>query len=48
MWESTIASFADRQPYVDLKKEGRPAKATIMLDYKVEPVLFVCKLVFQK
>jgi len=48
MWESTIASFADRQPYVDLKKDGgRPAKATIMLDYKTEPVLYVYMLAFQ-
>jgi hypothetical protein len=35
MWESTVSAFADRQPYIDLKKAGgRPAKATIMLDYK--------------
>lgn len=48
MWESTVAAFADRQPYVDLKKEkGRPAKATIMLDYKTEPALWVYNLAFQ-
>jgi hypothetical protein len=48
MWESTVAAFADRQPYVDLKKPGgRPAKATIMLDYKTEPALWVYMLAFQ-
>ncbi|CZR57693.1 uncharacterized protein PAC_07582 [Phialocephala subalpina] len=48
MWESTVAAFADRQPYVDLKKaRGRPAKATIMLDYKTKPVLWVYMLAFQ-
>lgn len=48
MWESTVAAFADRQPYVDLKKtRGRPAKATIMLDYKTEPALWVYMLAFQ-
>ena len=37
MWESTVMAFADRQPYVDLKKEGgRPPRSTIMLDYKAE------------
>ncbi|KAH8585409.1 hypothetical protein B0O99DRAFT_696526 [Bisporella sp. PMI_857] len=48
MWESTVASFADRQPYVDLKKAGgRPAKATIMLDYKTEPAMWAFKLAFK-
>ena len=37
MWESTVTAFADRQPYVDLKKQGgRPPRSTIMLDYKAE------------
>jgi len=48
MWESTVAAFADRQPYVDLKKDrGRPAKATIMLDYKTEPALWAYILAFK-
>jgi len=48
LWETTVAAFADRQPYVDLKKKGgRPAKATIMLDYKTEPTLWVYVLAFQ-
>ncbi|KAG9229333.1 hypothetical protein BJ875DRAFT_523685 [Amylocarpus encephaloides] len=48
MWESTICSFADRQPYVDLKKAGgRPAEATIMLDYKTEPVMYAWRLAFR-
>jgi hypothetical protein len=48
MWDSTVAAFADRQPYVDLKKErGRPAKATIMLDYKTEPALWAYILAFK-
>jgi hypothetical protein len=48
MWESTVSAFADRQPYIDLKKAGgRPAKATIMLDYKTEPALWVYMLAFQ-
>jgi hypothetical protein len=48
MWESTVAAFADRQPYVDLKKDrGRPAKATIMLDYKTEPGLWAYILAFK-
>ncbi|KAH8667928.1 hypothetical protein BGZ60DRAFT_564229 [Tricladium varicosporioides] len=48
LWESTVAAFADRQPYVDLNKDkGRPAKATIMLDYKTEPTLWAYVLAFR-
>jgi Protein of unknown function (DUF3433) len=48
MWESTVSAFADRQPYVDLKKKGgRPARATIMLDYKTEPALWAYVLAFR-
>jgi hypothetical protein len=41
MWESAVTAFADRQPYVDLKKGGgRPARTTIMLDYNAEPFIY--------
>ena len=41
MWESSVAAFADRQPYVDLRKDGGgPLRSTIMLDYKAEPFLY--------
>ncbi|MCJ1249111.1 hypothetical protein MMC30_006334 [Trapelia coarctata] len=41
MWESSVTAFADRQPYVDLKRHGgRPLRSTIMLDYKAEPYLY--------
>lgn len=48
IWDSTVAAFADRQPYVDLRKtKARPAKATIMLDYKTESALLVYYVAFQ-
>jgi Protein of unknown function (DUF3433) len=41
MWESAVTAFADRQPYVDLKKSGGgSAEATIMLDYRAFPALW--------
>jgi Protein of unknown function (DUF3433) len=41
MWESSVTAFADRQPYVDLKKpDGGSAEATIMLDYRTFPALW--------
>lgn len=41
MWESAVAAFADRQPYVDLKKSGgRSARTTIMLDYNSKPFIY--------
>jgi hypothetical protein len=41
MWESAVTAFADRQPYVDLKKSGgRSARTTIMLDYNAEPFIY--------
>jgi hypothetical protein len=41
MWDSAVTAFADRQPYIDLKKSGgRPPRSTIMLDYKAEPFLY--------
>lgn len=40
-WESAVSAFADRQPYIDLKKAGgRPPRSTILLDYKAEPFLY--------
>jgi Protein of unknown function (DUF3433) len=41
MWESSVTAFADRQPYVDLKKrDGGSAEATVMLDYRAVPTLW--------
>ena len=41
MWDSTVMAFADRQPYVDLKKpHGRNPRRTILLDYKAQPTLY--------
>jgi hypothetical protein len=41
MWESAVAAFADRQPYVDLRKSGgRTPRSTIMLDYKTKPIIY--------
>jgi hypothetical protein len=41
IWESAVTAFADRQPYVDLKKSGgRPARTTIMLDYNAAPFIY--------
>jgi hypothetical protein len=41
LWESAVSAFADRQPYIDLKKGGgRPPRSTILLDYKAEPFLY--------
>jgi hypothetical protein len=40
-WESAVAAFADRQPYVDLRKSGgRTPRSTIMLDYKTKPIIY--------
>jgi hypothetical protein len=41
MWESAVTAFADRQPYVDLKKSGgRSPRYTIILDYKARPFFY--------
>ncbi|KAH0543158.1 hypothetical protein FGG08_002503 [Glutinoglossum americanum] len=41
MWESAVTAFADRQPYIDLKKRGgRSLQTTLMVDYKAEPLLY--------
>jgi uncharacterized protein DUF3433 len=38
MWAATISTFADRQPYIDLKNPGGHSPArTILLDYKRAP-----------
>ncbi|KAH8690408.1 hypothetical protein GQ44DRAFT_780446 [Phaeosphaeriaceae sp. PMI808] len=48
MWDASIMSFADRQPFVDLlKRDGRVAKRTILLDYKMEPILYRWILAYQ-
>ncbi|KAF2822827.1 hypothetical protein CC86DRAFT_422774 [Ophiobolus disseminans] len=70
MWDASVMSIADRQPFVDLlkkqkkkigredergrdniieveKKDGRSAKRTILLDYKMEPLLYRWILAFQ-
>lgn len=41
MWEATVSAFAERQPYVDLKRKGGgQPQTTIMLDYKSEPLIY--------
>ncbi|KAF1994384.1 hypothetical protein P154DRAFT_567385 [Amniculicola lignicola CBS 123094] len=41
MWDTAVMAFADRQPYVDLMKSGgRSPKRTILLDYKMEFILY--------
>jgi Protein of unknown function (DUF3433) len=48
MWESAVTAFADRQPYVDLKKSrGGSAEATIMLDYRAFPAIWAWAKAFQ-
>lgn len=48
MWDATVMAFADRQPYVDLMKVGgRHPRRTILLDYKMEPLLHRWILAFQ-
>jgi hypothetical protein len=38
MWEATIMAFAERQPYVELKRRGGgPPSCTIDLDYRSTP-----------
>lgn len=41
MWEASVSAFAQRQPYVDMKKPGGgPPQSTIMLDYQAEPSVY--------
>ena len=48
IWSSTITAFAERQPYVDLKKpNGGPPKATIMVDYKAHPSIYGWVMAFR-
>ncbi|KAF7510034.1 hypothetical protein GJ744_007138 [Endocarpon pusillum] len=41
VWETAIAAFAERQPYIDLNTStGAPPRSTIMLDYRSEPFIY--------
>lgn len=45
MWEAAVTSFADQQPYIELKKSGGgPAQTTILLDYRSQPYFMSCIL----